>query len=167
MRSRSSSVQSEHLSTSHQYQKQFYQHEENFIRLPYYILLVGLFLSLYFLATSLIMDDNLFAKHQSIKDSIQQIFNIFAVGTILLAMIIDVIQFFMINEYQKLCTKCIFCLIIISFVLAITSATLANINSHFYGTKQIPHPSTCLLAGSAITFLTFLIAIIPCIVQQQ
>lgn len=47
-----------------------------------------------------------------------------------------------------------------------TAATLANINSQFYGTRKIPHPSTCLLAGSAITFLTFLIAIVPCLERQ-
>ncbi|CAH8613379.1 unnamed protein product [Heterobilharzia americana] len=131
MRSKSSSLQSEHLSTTrnnhhHYSQKQ----EQHLVRLPYYILLVALFLSLYFLATSLIMDDNLFAKHQSAKDLAQQLFNIFAVGTILLAMIIDVIQFFINVDNQKLCTKFLFCLIIISFVLAIISATLANTNSY-------------------------------------
>lgn len=47
-----------------------------------------------------------------------------------------------------------------------TAATLANINFQFYETRKIPHPSTCLLAGSAITFLTFLIAIVPCLERQ-
>ncbi|CAH8664112.1 unnamed protein product [Schistosoma rodhaini] len=169
MQSRSSSLQSENLSGTRNQQCNHYRHHKHrghFVRLPYYILLVALFLSLYFLATSLIMDDNLFAKNQPAKDLAQQIFNIFAIGTILLAMIIDVIQFFIINKYQKLCTKCLFCLIIISFILAMTAATLANVNSQFYGTKKIPHPSTCLLAGSAITFLTFLIAIVPCLERQ-
>ncbi|CAH8592284.1 unnamed protein product [Schistosoma turkestanicum] len=165
MQSKSSSLQSENLSPIHHYHRNHYRyqkHGEHFFRLPYYILLVALLLSLYFLATSLIMDDNLFAENLSTKDLVQRIFNVLAIGTILLAMIIDVIQFFMIYEYQKLCTKCLFCLIIISFILAIIAATLANINSQFYGTIQIPHPSTCLLAGSAIIFLTFLIVIIPC-----
>uniref|UniRef100_A0A095A0G1 Uncharacterized protein n=1 Tax=Schistosoma haematobium TaxID=6185 RepID=A0A095A0G1_SCHHA len=169
MQSKSSSLQSEHLSGSrHQHRNHYihHKHGEHFVRLPYYILLVALFLSLYFLATSLIMDDNLFAKNQSAKDLAQQIFNILAIGTILIAMIIDVIQFFIINKYQKLCTKCLFGLIILSFILAMTAATLANINSQFYGTRKIPHPSTCLLAGSAITFLTFLIAIVPCLERQ-
>ncbi|CAI2733845.1 unnamed protein product [Schistosoma spindalis] len=117
MQSKSSSLQSEHLSdTRHQHRNHYGQHKhgEHFVRLPYYILLVALFLSLYFLATSLIMDDNLFAKNQSAKDLAQQIFNILAIGTILIAMIIDVIQFFIINKYQKLCTKCLFGLIILS-----------------------------------------------------
>ncbi|CAH8868853.1 unnamed protein product [Trichobilharzia szidati] len=163
-KSSSSSLQSERLSTVHQHLCH-HNRRQHLVRLPYCILLVALFLSLYFLSTSLIMDDNLLAKHQSAKDLTQQLFNIFAVGTILLAMVIDVIQFFATSESQKLFTKFMFCLIIISFVLAIISATLANTNSHIFGSKQIPHPSTCLLAGSAIIFLTFLIAIIPCLEQ--